>query len=319
MPLALRARWSRWLSGPPGIEASPVTLTQRRIYILPSRAGFLFATTLLVMLLGCVNYNLSLGYLLTFLLTGAGMVSILHTFRNLARMQVAAGRAQPVFAGQEGLFAVLLTNPTRLPRFSIALQRAESQTVYVDIAGGTPLAAEIRAPTSRRGRIALGRLRIFTTFPLGLFYAWSNVELDADCVVYPKPEVGNLPLPAPTLGARAGVESGSGQDDFAGLRKYQAGDSLRHVAWKAVARGQPVLTKQFSGLAEGELWLEWDRTPASLGIEGRLSRLARWILDAGRAGHVFGLRLPSTQIAPGSGAAHEEQCLTALALFQHDG
>jgi uncharacterized protein (DUF58 family) len=318
MSLALRSRWSRWLSGPPGVEAGPVTLTQRRIYILPTRAGLLFATTLLVMLLGCVNYNLSLGYLLTFLLAGAGMVSILHTFRNLARMQLTSGRAQPVFAGRDAVFTVLLTNPTRLPRFSIALQRPESETVYVDVAGETPLVAEIRTPAYKRGRLALGRLRIFTTFPLGLFYAWSNVELDADCVIYPKPEIGNVPLPPPTLGAHAGVESGSGQDDFAGLRKYQAGDSLRHVAWKAVARGQPVLTKQFSGLAEGELWLEWDQTPASFGVEARLSRLVRWVLDAHHAGHVFGLRLPSMHVPPASGAAHEEQCLTALALFQHD-
>jgi len=317
MPLALRSRWSEWLSRPPGIAASPVVLTQRRIYILPSRAGLLFATTLLVMLLGCVNYSLSLGYLLTFLLAGAGMVSILHTFRNLARMQLASGRAQPVFAGQDAVFTVVLTNPTRLPRFSIGLQRVGAQTVYVDVPGHTPFAAEIRAPTRRRGRLALDRLRVFTTFPLGLFYAWSNVELEADCVVYPKPETGNVPLPEPTLGARAGIDSGCGQDDFAGLRKYQAGDSLRHVAWKAVARGQPILTKQFSGLAEGELWLEWDDTPTSFGVEARLSRLSRWVLDASQAGQVFGLRLPSTELVPGSGAAHEEQCLTALALFQH--
>jgi uncharacterized protein (DUF58 family) len=319
MSLALRLRWSRWLFRTQGVESGPVTLTQRRIYILPSRAGLLFASTLLVMLVGCVNYNLSLGYVLTFLLAGAGMVSILHTFRNLARMQLASGRAQPVFSGQDAVFPVHLINRTRLSRFSVGLHRPESQTVYVDVAPESTALGEMRTPALRRGKLALGRLRVFTTFPLGLFYAWSNVELDAECIVYPRPEPGNIPLPPPTLGARAGVESGAGQDDFAGLRKYQPGDSLRHIAWKAVARGQPILTKQFSGLAEGELWLEWDALPAELGVEARLSRLARWIVDASRAGNVFGLRLPERRIAPGSGAAHEEQCLTALALFQHAG
>ena len=318
MLLALRMRWSHWLSGPPGVEASPVTLTQRRIYILPTRAGLLFASTVLLMLLGCVNYNLSLGYLITFLLAGAGIVSILHTFRNLARMQLAAGRAPPVFAGQDAVFPVLLTNATRLPRFSIALQRPGAPTVYVDAPGEQTIVAEIRVPAQRRGRLALGRLRIFTTFPLGLFYAWSNVEVESDCVIFPKPEAGNVPLPPPTLGAQAGVEAGAGQDDFAGLRKYQPGDSLRHVAWKAVARGQPILTKQFSGLAEGELWLEWERLPGEFGIEARLSRLTRWVVDAGRGGNTFGLRVPGTQLAPASGSAHEEQCLSVLALFQHD-
>jgi uncharacterized protein (DUF58 family) len=317
MLLALRSRWSQWLSGPPGVEAGPVTLTQRRIYILPTRGGFLFASTLLVMLLGCVNYNLSLGYLLTFLLAGVGIVSILHTFRNLARMQLASGRAQPVFSQQDAVFIVRLTNPTRLPRFSIALQRPGAETVYVDVAAQSEAVAEIRVLAHQRGRLALGRLRVFTTFPLGLFYAWSNLELDADCVVYPKPEAGNVPLPPPTLGAQVGVESGAGQDDFAGLRKYQAGDSLRHVAWKAVARGQPILTKQFSGLAEGDLWLTWDRLPGEFGVEARLSRLTRWIVDASNRGTVFGVELPANRIAPSSGASHEEQCLTALAVFQH--
>ena len=163
----------------------------------------------------------------------------------------------------------------------------------------------------------MGRLRVFTTFPLGLFYAWSNVDLESECVIYPKPETGNVPLPPPTLGPRSGVEAGAGQDDFAGLRKYQAGDSLRHVAWKAVARGQPILTKQFSGLAEGELWLQWDTLPTEYGIEPKLSRLTRWVIDAGRGGNTFGLRLPGKQVSPGSGSAHEEQCLSVLALFQN--
>jgi len=315
---ALPLLWAQRSSASRDANTGFVTLTQRRIYILPTRAGLLFGSTLLVMLLGCVNYNLSLGYLFTFLLAAAGVVSMLHTFRNLARMQIAPGRAQPVFAGDEAVFIILLTNVTRLTRFSIGLQRTGAHTVYVDASPQATVLAEVRVPTQTRGRLALGRLRVFTTFPLGLFYAWSNVQLDADCVVYPKPESGNVPLPAPTLGAHAGVQSGTGQDDFAGLRKYHAGDSLRHVAWKAVARGQNVLTKQFSGLAEGELWLEWRHLPPEFGRESRLSRLARWVTDASHAGQVFGLRLPAMQIAPATGSAHEEQCLTALALFEHD-
>jgi uncharacterized protein (DUF58 family) len=233
----------------------------------------------------------------------------------LARLQISPGRAQPVFAGQEAVFVVLVNNPTNHARYSVGLQRTGARTVFVDADACTRATAEIRVPTENRGRLALGKLRIFTTFPLGLFYAWSNVDVSVDCVVYPKAEPGNVPLPLPMLGAHAGIQSGIGQDDFAGLRKYHPGDSLRHVAWKAVARGQPVLTKQFSGLAEGELWLDWEHVPPELGVEGRLSRLTRWVIDAQYAGQAFGIRLPGLQIAPGSGTLHEEQCLTALAMY----
>ncbi len=316
MSLALESRLSAWLSRSPAPEAGPVTLTQRRIFILPSRAGLLFGSTVLVMLLGCMNYNLGLGYILSFLLSGVGIVSILHTFRNLAQLRLKPGRPEPVFAGDDAVFPVLLANAGGVTRISIGLLAGGREPMYVDAGANQTTCARVRIPAERRGRLALGRLRVFTTFPLGLFHAWSNVELDMHCLVYPRPEPGRVPLPAPRAGDAEGLETGPGQDDFTGLRKYQPGDSLRHVAWKAVARGHPVMTKQFSGLAAGELWLEWDELPLELRVEPRLSRLTRWVLDAARAGHAYGLRLPSTVIPPGAGPAHQEQCLTALALFK---
>ncbi len=297
-------------------EAGPVTLTQGRIYILPTRAGLLFGATALVMLLGCINYTLGLGYVLTFLMSGLAVVSILHTFRNLVRLQLTAGRPEPVFAGDMALFPVLLCDPGTAVRRSIGLAAADRQATFVDVGIGQTTTVHIRIPAEHRGRLRLGRLRVFTTFPLGLFQAWSNLEPDAHCLIYPRPEPGYIPLPPPTAGDSNGLEMGQGQDDFAGLRPYQPGDSLRHVAWKAAARSDPLMTKQFAGLAAGELWLDWDAIPSEFGLEARLSRLTRWVLEAARAGHAYGLRLPSTLIAAGSGPAHEQRCLTALALFQ---
>ncbi|HTS52456.1 MAG TPA: DUF58 domain-containing protein [Burkholderiales bacterium] len=294
----------------------PVTLTQSRIYILPTRAGVLFGVTVLVMLFGCINYNLGLGYLLTFLMSGVGIASILHTFRNLARLQLKPGRPDPVFAGGEALFPVLVANPDAITRRSIGMTGAGREPVFVDVGPGQTATVHIGMPTAQRGRLRLEGLRALTTFPLGLFHAWSTVDLDMHCLVYPRPEPGRVSLPGPRAGNAEGLETGQGQNDFAGLRKYQAGDSLRHVAWKALARGQPVMTKQFSGLAAGELWLEWDDLPTSLRLEERLSRLTRWVLEAARAGHPYGLRLPSLVIPPGAGQAHDQQCLTALALFE---
>jgi uncharacterized protein (DUF58 family) len=315
MSVTLRFRPASWQSRRRGVETGPVTLTQRRVYILPTGAGLLFAGTVLVMLLGCINYNLGLGYVLMFLLSGVGIVSILHTFRNLAQLQVRPGRPDPVFAGDDAGFPVLLVNGGGLARFSVGLTVAQLEPLYVDVPPRQTSIATLRVPTQRRGRLPLGRIRVFTTFPLGLFVAWSNVALDLHCLVFPRPESGRVPLPEPRPGDTEGLEMKQGQDDFAGLRKYQPGDSLRHVAWKAVARGQAVMTKQFSGLAAGELWLDWGSLPHDLLVEARLSRLTRWVLEATRAGHTFGLRLPTVVIAPGAGPAHQEQCLTALALF----
>ncbi|HEY8359234.1 MAG TPA: DUF58 domain-containing protein, partial [Ramlibacter sp.] len=53
-----------------------LTLTQRNVYILPTRPGFMLGATLLVLLVGSINYQLNLGYLLTFLLAGSAVVGM---------------------------------------------------------------------------------------------------------------------------------------------------------------------------------------------------------------------------------------------------
>jgi uncharacterized protein (DUF58 family) len=325
MNLALRRRLASWLLRSRGFDAVPVRLTQRRIFILPTQAGLLLALTLVLMLLGCINYNLGLGYVLTFLLAAIAIVSMLHTFRNLAQLEVQPGRAQAVFAGDTAVFPLLLRNATALPRIAVGLAAADAAELgattppapdWRDVPPGETATAEVRMPAHQRGRLRLPRLRIFCVFPLGLFYAWSRLHLDMSCLVYPKPESGPVALPPPREGQGEGLEVGHGQEDFAGLRRYQLGDSMRHIAWKVLARGQEMATKQFTGSGVGELWLSWSQLPPEMRLEARLSRLTRWVLDAARDGRAYGMELPGTQIPPGTGAAHEELCLTVLALFK---
>jgi uncharacterized protein (DUF58 family) len=155
-----------------------------------------------------------------------------------------------------------------------------------------------------------------TRFPLGLFRAWSYVEPDARCLVYPRPERTALPPPSAEAEAGGARSPTPGNDDFAGLRGYQPADSPRHVAWKAVARSDELLTKQFTGEAAAELWLDWRLLAASGGLEQRLSMLAGWVLAAERRGVRYGLRLPGVEIAPGRGDSHSGAALQALALYK---
>jgi uncharacterized protein (DUF58 family) len=318
MLLALRNRFSSWLFQLGGPVTGSIVLVQRRIFILPSRHGMLFAGALLLMLTGSINYSLSLGFILTFLLAALGINAILHTFRNLARLRVAAGRVAPVFAGDIAHFTLVIDNPGRLDRYSIGITRGKRDAIYTDVPalGSTTIGVPVPAP--RRGMLRPGRLTLFTHFPLGLCYAWAYAELDMHCIVYPRPEAGPVPLPVADAHNGNGAIRGAGQEDFAGLRSYHSGDSPRHIAWKAVARGEALLTKQFSGRAATELWLDWRATPDTIGIDGRLSRLARWVIDAHAAALSFGLRLPGTTYPPAPGNAQRDRCLEALALFQSE-
>ncbi|HZP92297.1 MAG TPA: DUF58 domain-containing protein [Burkholderiales bacterium] len=290
-------------------------LTQRRVYILPTRAGLLFALSLVLMLIGSINYSLSLGYALTFLLAGVGVVSMLHTWRNLAHLSLRPGKADPTFAGERARFHIAVENAGRLPRTSLAIEWPGQAPVHFDVPPASQRTVEVSLLAGKRGLLRAGRFRIFTVFPLGLFYAWANVELDLSCVVYPQPEQGRVALPAAQASTGEGAAAGSGEDDFAGLRTYYPGDAPNRIAWKAAARSELLLTKQFSGAAAAELWLEYAQIPDRLGVEGRLSRLARWVLDASMAGMRYGLRVPSLEIGPAIGQAHRTRCLEALALY----
>ncbi|HWM44195.1 MAG TPA: DUF58 domain-containing protein [Burkholderiales bacterium] len=309
-------RFSNWLYGFTPPERGTVELVHRRVYIVPARLGWFFGGTLAVLLIGSINYALSLGFALTFLLAGLGLAGMVHTARNLARIAVSAGRAEPAFAGESAQFRLYLDGRVAFDRPAILVRHlASGAQLVVDIPPGGVSEVVLGVPAPRRGWLPLGRVMLETRFPLGLFRAWSYIEPDVRCLVYPRPERSPLPPFSGEAAAGALHTPTPGSDDFAGLRGYQRSDSPRHIAWKAVARSEEMLTKQFAGDAAAELWLDARLLPSGLTLEQTLSRLAGWVLAAERAGAHYGLRLRGVEIAPGRGDVHRAACLQALALY----
>lgn len=313
----LHEHFAAWaLRGHPP-EPVPVVLTQRRVYVLPTRGGLLYALSLLVLLVGAINYNLSLGYGLVFLLGGLGIVAILHTFRNLAGTSITVGAPAPVFVGATARFPLLLHNADARERRLLRLFLPGQAAITVDVPPQGSARALLPHPATRRGWLTLPRVTIETVWPLGLVRTWSYTAPALACLVYPRP--ADAVTPELTFAGLQGgrLPSDSGDEDFAGLRRHQASDPPHHVAWKTAARLGPdaaLQTKQFSGTAAQALWFDWALLPAMLDVETRLSILARWVLDAEEAGLSWGLRLPGGEIPQAHGPAHTHACLKALAL-----
>jgi len=303
-----------------------VHLTRRRVFILPTRHGLAYGLTLLVMLVGTVNYDNSLGYMLTFLLASLALVSILHTYKNLAALTLRAGRIEPVFAGSLARFPLYLANrehPSRhaiqviAPRRLPATETANDVVTKTVVPGRVVHRVEVSVEMVRRGWNALGGIVVSSRYPFGLFRAWSNVDLEVDCLVYPRPDGrSELPLNRDPAAHEQG-HAGQGRDDFSGLREYLPGDSPRQIHWKAAAREQGMPVKIFSGATAAEVVLRWQDVPARE-TEARLSQLCRWVLTAERGGIRYGLRIPGATVATGTGAAHRQRCLEALALYGFD-
>lgn len=313
---AIHERFIAWALRVRPPEPSPIVLTQRRVYVLPTKAGLGFAAALLVMLIASINYNLSLGYALTFTLASLGVVAILQTFRNLVRLRIAPGRAAPVFAGEMAEFRLLLRGEG--DRRQIRLWLPDQSPAVVDVPAGADTEAGLRMPATQRGWLSLPRVGLETSYPLGIVRSWSYCAPDFRCLVYPRPAREAPPLPWSAGDGSGGKRSGPrGSDDFAGLRSHQPADSPRHVAWKTAARlgpDAPLMTKQFTGAAAARVWLDWDDLPDQ-GTEARIAILTRWALDAHADGLSWGLRLPGSTLAPGNGEAHLHAALAALALY----
>jgi uncharacterized protein (DUF58 family) len=306
-------------------EQTGIELGRKSIYIMPSRYGIGFIVILLIMLFGAINYNNNLGYLLTFLLTSLGLVSILHTYRNLSGLNIRAIKTTAVFMGEHADFKLRIDNPSALTRYALLFQPATApnfwsaqpvgaSSVVTDAPKHTHCIISLKVLAEERGYFSLKKIIVFTRFPLGFFHAWAILHLDTKVLVYPAP-IGRDAFPQHiSAQLQTGQYVGNG-DDFVGYRSYQLGDSPKHIAWKAVAREQGTFVKQFGGAKSQQVYFTWEMVSHLASIEVALSQLTLWIVLADKQGLSYGLTLPHLQIPCAQGAAHRQYCLQTLALF----
>jgi uncharacterized protein (DUF58 family) len=287
------------------------------VYPTISFAGLLFV--LAAMWYAASSQNSAAVYLLLFALTAIFLVSIPHTLINLAGVTVALESAKPAFAGQEVSLPVETMNMSRasLHGIDLALLGSARERKRIDhIPAGKAARVTLRFPARQRGEHKIGTLCLTSVYPLGFIRVLKKFAGSQTYLVYPKP-VGGLPLPlsrARSPQSQPQADFGEG-DDFAGVRAYVPGESQRHIDWKAVARGQALMTKQFAAEAEGSVHLDFSALHFA-DVEERLSQLALWVIQAERARRPYGLGLPGIEIPPAVGESHFHQCMRALSRFQ---
>ena len=322
MLTSLLQRWKKFVLLERSPESGEVFLGQRRVFTVPSKAGLMFVLLLILLFVTATNYNLSLGFVLTFTLAAVAIINALFGFRNLAYLHLRAGPVQAVFAGEECRYPLYLINRRAHARYALWVGFAESwgSAHAIDIAAHAETDLELSYPTTTRGWQAIPRIRISTWFPLGLLRAWSSWLPDAQALVYPQPETNAPPLPLSGTQTQ-GADGQNGQEEFAGVRSYQPGDALKHLAWKQIARvdialGGQLVSKQFSSGSGSDLVLDFHALPAHMDTELKLSRLTSWVLEAEQRGLPYAFRLGQWHVPAAHGPAQRAACLRALALFQ---
>ena len=312
-------RWGRWLDRRLP-AASSITLSHRSLFVLPTRTGLAFLLVIFLLWLLGTNYENNLVFALAFLLVGVMVVLPVHTFANLAGLRLRLAGTPVAFAGDFARARIVLERSGRRCHERVAIHWPPEEGVIADVLDdGSEREIEIARPVIQRGQVRAPRVRVESTFPLGLYRCWSWVDLDCTWLVYPQPKsVGPLPVGASVGEGDEPRHHSRGGEDFAGLKPYQPGDSLRHVAWKQYAGGRDLFSREYASGSDERLWLDWDLL-GGRDVETRLSNLCAWALDAERAGIAYGLRIPGSTINPSLGSHHQQQVLTALALFPVQG
>jgi len=291
-------------------------LTQRNVYILPSRAGLMLAATLLVLLVASINYQLNLGYLLTFLLAGSAFASIPVAHGTLRGLTLSLAPPEATFADRPARLQLTLSNPGKSTRHGIGVSLPGSgHWVWCDVPAQGSTHVELLLDAQPRGRLALPVITLETRFPLGLFRVWALWRPATPLLVYPAPETPAPSLPAGeprSSGATSARQTPSGE--FDGVRPYRRGDPLKAIVWKKAAKTDELVSRDSQQSQAMELWLDLSLAGGGA-LEQRLSRLCAWVLAADEAEVEYGLRLPALELLPSHGEAHKRRCLEALALF----
>lgn len=307
----VQSRIRRWsLSRQP--RQTSVRLTRKSVYILPTRTGVVFLLLLALLLVMGINYENNLIYALTFLLGSLFLVTILHTYNNLAGIELSAVRGSDCHAGEQAHFQLRLSQTGERDR--IQMQLPEGTVHEFDLTESSQV-VDLSCPASSRGYLKPEWVRLETVYPLGLFRAWTWCRLELSALVFPALLESPLPehMEATVSGSLVKARQG-GTDDYIGLERFRPGMSPRQIDWKSLARGHGLQAKQFADLRSPELWLDLDAMGAE-NLERRLSRLTAWVLRLSQADLSYGLKLGQYTLAPASGELQRQQALKALALY----
>ncbi|MBI3230238.1 MAG: hypothetical protein HYZ45_08720 [Burkholderiales bacterium] len=272
-------------------EPGTVFLDLRRVYIVPTGAGWGYVGMLILLFIGAINYNLSLGFALTFLLIGVALIDMHMTYRNLAHLHLVPNRSHAIFAGETAQFELSIANQKNLDRYAIWIGFVDPQQDFpeqaLDLAEHSSTSVTLSVPSQQRGWLAAPKVRLRTRFPLGLLVAWSYWQPSLQCLVYPAPEIDAPPLP----------------------------QAARQIAKLDLHDGGELVTKHFEGGSSTQLHLDFAQLPAHLDIESKLARMTRWVLQAEQEGLRYAFSLGDVELGLGQGSAHQTACLRALALF----
>lgn len=292
-------------------------ISRRRLYILPTRIGWYFALILIALFAIAIKFNNQPAFMMLFLLTSAGLVAMLYTHNNVIGLKLSSKATAPAFVGQQVVFPIIISNPSKLERRGLWLLCDSFQSDF-RIDQNQQHHCDIKLSANERGYFTCPEIFLSSQFPVGLFFCWSKrFQPEQACLVYPQPiSFHDLPPSRDGEGHHQTQHSSRSQgQDYSGMKPYQPGDRLRDLHWPSLAKSNKAVTIEYQDHSGDAITLAWQDLPNTLSGEEKLSQLCYWVLQAEQDGLRYQLKLPNQNTKFDRGDTHMHDCLKRLALW----
>lgn len=281
-----------------------------QVYLVPTIEGLWWIGTVVLLMVMGWGYTNNLCLAMAMILLAATVVLLMEAHFNLDTLRPCTLVVEDQFAGEPTRVQVWWTSKSKRLRKKLRLRwdgpGPESEEFNVGEA------ISWRFP--KRGKWQATHVIVSSTYPLGLFRAWSYHKVSVEAWVYPERAPGPVGI--------AWLESGEGEaqtqeslsgDEPGDFRRYQLGDSPTRVAWKVLARGLPAHTKTYLSESQRQFHYAW---PMGGEAEESLRRLSSVIAKHAELGEAWALRVRNQEFPLGSGVLQRQKCLRALAEAQ---
>lgn len=291
---------------------------KERIFIVPTRFGFMYGMGIIVTLSAGVIYANNLVFLLCFFLVALVLIAMYQTNSNLKGIQVDKIVLNLTEAKRKGFGKIWLKGTSSENKNQVKFELNHKGKNKIDFVISQIKRQGLTIDSFSfveftRGKKNIQKVKLSTVFPFGLFYAWRIMDVTHEYYIFPEQsgrrELPNLANSGDSLESLMGKKG----DDFTQHLKYQPGHSQKHIDWKAFAKGRPLLIKEFSDGDRQAVVLDYSRLAG--GRESRLQQLATWVEQCEKQNLNYQLKLENVNIGPAVGSHHRNQCLRALASF----
>ncbi len=302
----------------------PLSLSDRvrsdRTYIMPTRFGLYYGVSMILLLAVAYTYTNNIVYFICFFLISFGHLSMWVTNFNISRLQIEALPTQDFFADETGKLRIQIENNNEKSSYllNVRLAKQKDSKKIEEVQRKTNQVLEVPFHVHERGWQNVPKIILESSYPFGLLQSWKTKKSDLKVLVYPKRE-GTLLLPrtgqAENPDSQEVTIKDAKENDFQGHKPYRTSDSFRRIDWKALARTQHLLVKQFESESQGALQLRWDGLN-HLNFEKKLNQLSLWIDLCEKQSTPYQLVLPNYTSSMNCGPLHAKECLVKLALFE---